>query len=102
MVRNGLRKCEIITYMLTLGFVTPIGITIGIVLTSTGDSQSDSQILTVGLLQGVAAGTLLYITFFEVLEREKLESAQMSGLLGVTLIILGFASMAGLEATSKI
>lgn len=100
MVSNGLKKCEIISYMLTLGIVTPIGITIGIVLTSNGDSESDSQILTVGILQGVAGGTLLYITFFEVLERDKLESVGMSGLLGAFLIIFGFAFMAGLEATS--
>ena len=55
----------------------------------------------VGLLQGLAGGTLLYITFFEVLEREKLEKIGMTGLLGCFLIILGFGLMAGLEATGK-
>ncbi len=102
MVANGLKKCEIILYMVTLGIVTPIGITIGILLTSTsGDSQSSSQILVVGVLQGIAAGTLLYITFYEVLEREKLEEVGMNGLTGAVLIIFGFAFMAGLEASSE-
>ncbi len=54
-----------------------------------------------GLLQGLAGGTLLYITFFEVLEREKLEKIGMTGLMGCFLIILGFGLMAGLEAAGK-
>jgi hypothetical protein len=29
------------------------------------------------LLQGLAAGTLLYVTFFEVLERDKLEKGSI-------------------------
>ena len=41
---------------------------------------------------------LLYVTFFEVLEREKLEKVGMTGLLGAALLIIGFAMMAGLEA----
>merc|ERR1712029_961881 len=51
-----------------------------------------------GLLQGLAGGTLLYITFYEVLEREKLEKMGMDGLAGCFLLILGFSIMAGLEA----
>lgn len=100
MVSNGIKKCQIIGYMITLGMVTPIGITIGIVLTLQSGAESESQTLIVGVLQGLAAGTLLYITFFEVLEREKLEKVGMTGLLGTCLIILGFAFMAGLEASS--
>jgi len=102
MVSNGLKKCEIILYMVTLGIVTPIGITIGIVLTvSSGESQTSSEVLVVGVLQGIAGGTLLYITFFEVLEREKLEAVGMNGLMGAFIIILGFGFMAGLEASGK-
>ncbi len=51
--------------------------------------------------QGLAGGTLLYVTFFEVLEREKLEKVGMTGLLGAALLIIGFAMMAGLEAAGK-
>lgn len=52
-------------------------------------------------LQGLAAGTLLYVTFFEVLEREKLEKVGMTGLLGAALLIIGFSLMAGLEAAGR-
>ena len=52
-------------------------------------------------LKGLAAGTLLYVTFFEVLEREKLEKVGMTGLLGAALLIIGFSLMAGLEAAGR-
>ena len=48
-------------------------------------------------LQGLAAGTLLYITFFEVLARDKLGRYGMSGLVGALAVTLGFSLMAGLE-----
>ncbi len=44
---------------------------------------------------------MLYVTFFEVLEREKLEKVGMTGLLGAALLIIGFSMMAGLEAVGK-
>jgi hypothetical protein len=49
----------------------------------------------------LAGGTLLYVTFFEVLEREKLEKVGMTGLLGAALLIIGFSMMAGLEAVGE-
>jgi len=71
---------------------------IGIILTLHVDTESASQTLVIGILQGIAGGTLLYVTFYEVLEREKLERIGMTGLLGCLLIVLGFGLMAGLEA----
>ena len=47
MVTNGIKKCQIVSYMITLGLVTPIGIIIGIVLTS----SSSSQTAVVGVMQ---------------------------------------------------
>jgi hypothetical protein len=49
MVNNGIKKCQIISYMITLGLVTPIGIIIGILLTE----SSSSQTLVVGVMQGL-------------------------------------------------
>ena len=47
-----------------------------------------------GVLQGVAGGTFLYITFFEVLPQEmKLPKKR---LLKVFFVMLGFASISGL------
>ena len=60
--------------------------------------DSGLQTLVIGLLQGLAGGTLLYITFYEVLDKEKLAKLGMTGLGGCLLLILGFSLMAGLEA----
>merc|ERR1719153_674024 len=62
------------------------------------DQASGEQILIIGVLQGLAGGTLLYITFFEVLARDKLSKYGMSGLLGALAVMLGFMVMAGMEA----
>ena len=48
--------------------------------------------------QGLAGGTLLYITFYEVLERDKLEHVGMTGIIGTLVILLGFSFMTGLTA----
>lgn len=84
--------------MVTLAFVTPLGVVIGMIVTEYVDEQSPMQTLVIGLLQGLAGGTLLYITFFEVLDKEKLSKLGMSSFTGCILIILGFGIMAGLEA----
>ena len=47
--------------------------------------------------KGLAAGTLLFITFFEVLARDKLNKYGMSGILGAIAVICGYGLMAGLE-----
>ncbi len=40
MVANGIKRCQMITYMVTLAAVTPIGMIIGIILTIHVDAQS--------------------------------------------------------------
>merc|ERR1719410_2482238 len=90
---------KLIVYMIILSLNTPIGILIGIIVTLHKESEdSGSHVLAIGVLQGLAAGTLLYITFFEVLARDKLTKYGMSGLAGALAVILGFAFMGGMEA----
>ena len=92
---------QIIFYMITLALVTPLGVIIGMIVTEYVNSDSGLQTLVIGLLQGLAGGTLLYITFYEVLDKEKLAKLGMNGLQGCLLLILGFSLMAGLEALGK-
>jgi len=99
MFNGGIRKLHIIAYFLILGIITPIGIIIGIVVTEhAGEGGDGTHTLVIGVLQGLAGGTLLYITFYEVLDREKLAKAGMTGILGCFLLTCGFAFMAGMEA----
>merc|ERR1712008_59967 len=99
MLTSGTKRLQIIFYMITLAFVTPLGVIIGMVITEYVDTDSSAnQFFIIGLLQGLAGGTLLYITFFEVLDKEKLSRLGLGSLYGCFLLILGFGIMAGLEA----
>lgn len=102
MISVGTKKLQILFYMITLALVTPLGIIIGMIVTEYVNGQSGVQTLVIGVLQGLAGGTLLYITFYEVLDKEKLSKLGMTGLSGCFLLILGFAIMAGLEAAGNV
>merc|ERR1719322_1853226 len=98
MISSGVKKIKIIIYIIFLSINTPIGILIGVIVTIHVEEASAQHIFLIGVLQGLAAGTLLYITFFEVLSRDKLTKYGMSGLVGALAVVLGFSLMAGLEA----
>lgn len=87
----------IMLYLGTFAFVTPLGIGIGIAL-SNDPTKSTSELSTV-ILQGMAAGTLLYVVFFEVLSRER--ANEQSGILQLIAIALGFGVMLALQLASK-
>ena len=98
MISSGVKKTRILIYMIILSINTPIGILIGILVTAHMETASGEHILVIGVLQGLAAGTLLYITFFEVLARDKLTKYGMSGLVAALAIMAGFTLMAGMES----
>lgn len=85
-------------YLSIFSMVTPIGIAVGLVL---DHFKNDSENLgpTPTILQGMAAGTLLYVVFFEVLARER--ANEKSGLLQLLAIIIGFTLMLGLQIASE-
>ena len=66
-----MRPALIILYVFTFSVVSPIGSGIGVALSETVTSQTSLQILAVTVLQGLATGTLLYVVFFEVIEKER-------------------------------
>ena len=66
MVSTGTRQAKVIISMVMLSVVTPVGVLIGLILTLHNQAETGGHVLLVGVLQGVAGGTLLYITFFEV------------------------------------
>lgn len=86
-----------VVYVATFAVVSPLGIGIGIALSD--DSSSSEGDLTTVILQGMAAGTLLYVVFFEVLQRERANS--QSGVLQLIAIMAGFGVMFALQVISK-
>lgn len=85
-----------IDLLLTLLDVFIAGIGVGILLKNTGTAEID---ITSVVLQGMAAGTLLYVVFFEVLSRER--NNQHCGIWQLTAIIVGFLIMFLLQFASK-
>ena len=63
------------------------------------NNESDSLNLTSLVLQGLAAGTIIYVAFFEVLERER--SKSNIKLLQWTTLLLGYLAMIGLQVLSN-
>ncbi|KAL0281021.1 UNVERIFIED_CONTAM: hypothetical protein PYX00_002143 [Menopon gallinae] len=87
------RMLLIVIYLATFAFVSPLGIGIGIALSEDAGSSGNDPLTLI--LQGMAGGTLLYVVFFEVLQREKANS--QSGLLQLIAIMAGFGVMFALQ-----
>lgn len=73
----------------TVSMMIPLGMAVGMGIEST---QSLAGSVVSLVLQGLAAGTFLFVTFFEILSRE-LEDKQ-DRLLKVLFLILGYAALA--------
>ncbi|NXU40014.1 S39A3 protein, partial [Drymodes brunneopygia] len=69
----------------------PLGIGIGMGIESSHSAAGGIASL---LLQGVAGGTFLFVTFFEILAKELEDKSQR--LLKVLCLVLGYAALAGL------
>ncbi|NWH78239.1 S39A3 protein, partial [Piaya cayana] len=75
----------------TVSLMIPLGISIGMGIESTQNAASS---ITSLLLQGMAGGTFLFITFFEILAKELEDKSNR--LLKVLFLVLGYAALAGL------
>jgi len=95
-VTSGLKPLLSIIYFSTFALISPVGAGIGILLSETVKSEAETQTVVVTVLQGLATGTLLYVVFFEVIEKERQKGT--SGTIQVTFIILGFLCMLVLES----
>ena len=80
-------------YIIIYAILTPIGIGIGIGISQIGTGPA--YFVTVGFLQALAGGTIIYVVVFEVLERER--SKNVSGLAQLFFVILGFCAMLAVE-----
>ena len=67
----------------------------GIAVTSLQE-PSASYYLTVGVLQALAGGTILYVVVFEVLQRER-SKQYVPGLLQLAFVTIGFLVMTLVE-----
>ena len=60
---------KIVAASIIFALASPCGIAIGLIIKTTGGDNSGTQLVT-AILQAIATGAFLYITFFEVLVKE--------------------------------
>ena len=84
-------------YMVSFALVSPVGVAIGLAVSEGAvlGTSEETHYLVIGILQGLAAGTILYVVVFEILQREK--SKAVPGLLQLAFVLLGFAAMLCIE-----
>jgi len=88
LVQSKLRTAVVVQLTLIFCLAAPIGLGLGMGVMEFSDKLS-SEILS-GILQGIACGTFLYVTFFEVLPHELNNNDLRT--LKMIFIILGFAA----------
>uniref|UniRef100_A0A2M4A679 Putative zinc transporter zip1-like isoform x2 n=1 Tax=Anopheles triannulatus TaxID=58253 RepID=A0A2M4A679_9DIPT len=59
-----------VAYIFVYSVVSPLGIAIGIALSSVGNDTNQTIEVVSVILQGLASGTLLYVIFFEILAKD--------------------------------
>lgn len=90
---EGLKKLRNIIFSLALlAIVAPIGVIIGYIVTETGE-DSRSENIAAGVLQGLSIGSFIYVTFFEILNKELEKGRNIWKVLSTTL---GFGVVVGL------
>ncbi|XP_062260904.1 zinc transporter ZIP1 [Platichthys flesus] len=91
LVQSAVRPLWVAAYIGVFALMSPLGIGIGI---SVVEAQLASGALIQCILEGLAAGTFIYITFMEILPHELNSPGKQ--LLKVLFILLGFSVMAAL------
>jgi len=94
-ISSGVKTWLIAVYVSTFALISPIGVGIGIALSETVPDEASLQNSLVTILQGLATGTLLYVVFFEVIEKERQKGT--SGLVQVSFLLLGCLVMLLME-----
>lgn len=91
LLQSRLRLRWLAAALAAFGLMAPLGIGLAMVVTrGPGDGTGARS-----MLQGLAAGTFMYVTFLEILPQEL--SAPAARLPKVLAVLLGFAGMAGLR-----
>lgn len=90
--RLNLRRLLVTSFVCSV--IMPLGVAFGTAMTESGQ-QSNSLDVANGILQAIAMGTFIYVTFFEILQEEVDPEDTSVG--KIVFIFLGFAMMALLD-----
>jgi zinc transporter 1/2/3 len=93
---SGTKKLLLVIYVATFAATTTLGIGIGMALTSGAEVTTPVTVV----LEGMAAGTFMYVVFFEVLHRERMSLAD-AGMYQFVAVVVGLLVMFGLLNVGK-
>lgn len=96
LLQTGMKLKAFLVSIIIFSVASPIGGLIGALVEGLSTEETAGGLLAPTMLQAVSGGTILYVTFCEVLERER--TKPMNGFLKFLALLLGFGLMAGLEA----
>uniref|UniRef100_A0AC34GN76 Uncharacterized protein n=1 Tax=Panagrolaimus sp. ES5 TaxID=591445 RepID=A0AC34GN76_9BILA len=91
---NSNKTCLVISTILVYALMTPVGSMLGVALYNI-DMNPVVKEGTVVVLEGLAGGTFIYVTFFEILATER--ANDHSNLIQLLAIFTGFAVIFGLQ-----
>lgn len=94
---GGGKNLQVYIYMAVFSFMSPIGMAIALI---TQTSLEDTNPMPVSVLNGIATGTLLYVTFFEILQRE--ENKDIPTWIQLIATSVGFALMCLMQYASTL
>ncbi|KAI7814421.1 zinc transporter ZIP1 [Triplophysa rosa] len=92
LVQSEVKPLWVVLYVTVFAMMSPLGIGIGIIVI---EAELEAGVLIQAVLEGLAAGTFIYITFLEILPHE-LNSPERP-LLKVLFLLCGFSVMAALS-----
>lgn len=93
-IKSGFKLHRLLVTSLVCSSIMPVGVLIGLSMTETGSDASYVEIAN-GILQAIAMGTFIYVTFFEILQ-EQIDPEDTS-LSKIVCIAAGFVMMALLD-----
>lgn len=98
LLQAGMKLFPFLVSVSIFSLASPLGGLIGALVAGLSDQESAAGTLTPTFLQALAGGTILYVTFCEVLERER--GKPINGFPKFLALLFGFGIMAVLEAVS--
>ncbi|GBN31834.1 Zinc transporter ZIP1 [Araneus ventricosus] len=94
---TGGKNKHVYSYMGVFSLMSPLGILIAVI---TQSSLEESNPMTVSVLNAIATGTLLYVTFFEILQRD--ENKDIATWVQLIATVSGFVIMAIIQYLSTL
>lgn len=95
----GVSLVPFLVSMIIFSLSSPLGGAMGALVLSLSTEETTAGVLVPTFLQGISAGTILYVTFCEVLERERAKPE--GGPVRLVCFIIGFGFMAGLQVLDE-